>query len=176
MSRLTLSSLKAQSSRNAAVQVTCEVDWQEALISISYLSPLVNAVVLSTDAIAYCYYFGGYGSDAWDCTLSEDWDDALNVSELSVCICDSPTRVRNLLSDIAEAPFLKTIILTKASEEELATLRSEAAGRAQILLFKDVLDLGTAGAQPEKLPEPDDLHLLCYTSGTTGVFFMSLRC
>ena len=28
--------------------------------------------------------------------------------------------------------------------------------------------MGTEGAQPEKLPEADDLHLICYTSGTTG--------
>ena len=29
--------------------------------------------------------------------------------------------------------------------------------------------MGKEDDRPEKLPEPDDLHLICYTSGTTGL-------
>ncbi|VDL97334.1 unnamed protein product [Schistocephalus solidus] len=115
-----------------------------------------------------CSTFGYVIVPLYDTLGDEARKYIIGQTELSVCICDSPTRVRNLLSDLTDAPCLKTIVLTKASEEDLATLRSEAADRVQLLLFKDILDLGTANAQPEKLPEPDDLHLLCYTSGTTG--------
>ncbi|BHF69237.1 hypothetical protein SprV_0301228000 [Sparganum proliferum] len=115
-----------------------------------------------------CSTFGYVIVPLYDTLGDEARKYILGQTELSICICDSTTRARNLLSDLTEAPSLKTIVLTKASEEDLATLRSEAADRVQILLFKDVLDLGRVDARPEKLPEPDDLHLLCYTSGTTG--------
>lgn len=32
-------------------------------------------------------------------------------------------------------------------------------------------NMGKENAQPETLPRPDDLHLLCYTSGTTGKYY-----
>ncbi|VDD78148.1 unnamed protein product [Mesocestoides corti] len=93
----------------------------------------------------------------------------LEQTELSVCLCDSAVRVRNILGDSATTGNrVRHIILIKPGDE-VDALRNEAEDhKIKIHTFDEVLALGTEEAKPEKLPEPDDLHLICYTSGTTG--------
>jgi len=94
-------------------------------------------------------------------------------TELSVCLCDTAERVRNIIADApVTGNHIKHIILINCSDE-LDVLRAEASassnGQIQIHTFNEIMDLGSESAQPEKLPSGDDLHLICYTSGTTGI-------
>ncbi len=91
-------------------------------------------------------------------------------AELSVCLCDSAQKVRNIFGDVeSSGGRVKHIILLKSAAEELESLRNDAEKFGiTIHTFDEVIELGQEGAQPDRLPNPDDLHLLCYTSGTTG--------
>nr|CDS19167.1 long chain fatty acid coenzyme A ligase 5 [Echinococcus granulosus] len=93
----------------------------------------------------------------------------LEQTELSICVCDSATRVRNILEDtVTTGNWVKHIILIHPGGE-FGVLRAEAEARnIKLHTFDEVLAMGKEDAQPGKLPQADDLHLICYTSGTTG--------
>nr|CDS30767.1 long chain fatty acid coenzyme A ligase 5 [Hymenolepis microstoma] len=117
-----------------------------------------------------CSTFGYVIVPLYD-TLGEDARrHILQQTGLTLCLCDSPVRVRNILADVATTGKKVQNIIIAHKCDELETLREEAKVQGvQLLTFEEVLALGVDGAQSGKLPEPDDLHLICYTSGTTGV-------
>lgn len=86
-------------------------------------------------------------------------------AELSVCICVTVDRARNLLQ--LQLPLLKHIILI--SPEEIDALRADAGPAIQVHSFDDILNYGKEHRQPPSPSEPDEKVLVCYTSGTTGL-------
>ncbi|KAM7541906.1 hypothetical protein Aperf_G00000011121 [Anoplocephala perfoliata] len=93
----------------------------------------------------------------------------LEQTEMTVCLCESAAKVRYILADSdLTGKHIKNIVLIHKCDD-LDALREEAkAHEIQLHTFDEVMARGVEGAQPEKLPKPDDLHLICYTSGTTG--------
>jgi len=87
-------------------------------------------------------------------------------AELSVCVCVTPDRVRNLLK--LGSPLLKHIIITEP-DDTLADLRSEVADRVQIHTVSDILERGKENRQKVQPSGPAETAVICYTSGTTGL-------
>ncbi|MGH0171063.1 UNVERIFIED_CONTAM: hypothetical protein FKN15_060329 [Acipenser sinensis] len=81
----------------------------------------------------------------------------INTAEISTVICDKPEKASVLLENVEtlETPGLKTIILMDSFDPALVE-RGDRCG-VHIQSIKDV--------EP---PQPDDLSIVCFTSGTTG--------
>ncbi|XP_018425614.1 PREDICTED: long-chain-fatty-acid--CoA ligase 5 [Nanorana parkeri] len=92
----------------------------------------------------------------------------VNRGELSVVVCDKPDKVQILLDNCEKGltPVLKTIILMEAFGDDLKE-RGAKYG-VEVLLMKDVEYLGKENFKKLVPPKPDDLCLICFTSGTTG--------
>ncbi|KAM4703615.1 long-chain-fatty-acid--CoA ligase 5 [Rhinophrynus dorsalis] len=92
----------------------------------------------------------------------------VNRAELSVVVCDKPEKAVILLNNCeqGQTPVLKTVILMEPFDSELEK-RGAKCG-VEILLMKDVEYLGKENFKKPVPPNPDDLSVICFTSGTTG--------
>ncbi|KAF3825572.1 hypothetical protein GH733_005554 [Mirounga leonina] len=92
----------------------------------------------------------------------------VNKAELSLVFVDKPEKA-NLLLDGMEnklTPGLKTIVLMDSYGIDLLE-RGKRCG-VEITSMKAMEDLGRANRQRPKPPAPEDLAVICFTSGTTG--------
>uniref|UniRef100_A0A4W4HN27 Long-chain-fatty-acid--CoA ligase n=1 Tax=Electrophorus electricus TaxID=8005 RepID=A0A4W4HN27_ELEEL len=86
----------------------------------------------------------------------------INIADISTVICDKPEKAEVLLGNVErqETPGLKTIILMDPFGPELME-HGENCG-VHIQAMKDV------EVQAHPPPRPEDLSIVCFTSGTTG--------
>jgi long-chain acyl-CoA synthetase len=94
----------------------------------------------------------------------------INHSELPI-IVTSVDKVANLLSLSSKCPDLKVIIvmenLLKQAESPIPILQKWGAQLGvTILTFSQILQLGKKNPRPHQPPQPDDVCLISYTSGT----------
>ncbi|KAM7542351.1 hypothetical protein Aperf_G00000011754 [Anoplocephala perfoliata] len=87
--------------------------------------------------------------------------------ELTVAICDTPEHAGKLIKSHGDYPELKYITLVWPMGD-LGHLQSSAGNAIEIILFDDLLALGSANLKPVCPHSVDDLAVICYTSGTTG--------
>ncbi|KAG9339810.1 hypothetical protein JZ751_022477 [Albula glossodonta] len=82
----------------------------------------------------------------------------INVAEISTVICDKPEKAKVLLGNVErkETPGLKRIILMDPFEHSIVE-QGEKCGA-----------LGRDHHKNPLPPQPDDLSIICFTSGTTG--------
>lgn len=96
----------------------------------------------------------------------------LNQTKLSCVICDSVERVKKLLQSNSKSELkpVDKILVIHARLEELKEMQAlPEAEHVQFYLFEDIERKGTAEIPVAKRsPGPDDLYMICYTSGTTG--------
>ncbi|KAM8923821.1 long-chain-fatty-acid--CoA ligase 5 [Pelodytes ibericus] len=92
----------------------------------------------------------------------------VNRADLSVVICDKSDKARVLLDNCEKGltPVLKTIIVMEPFEDQL-NQRGEKCG-VEVLLMKDVEYLGKENFKKPVPPKPEDMCVICFTSGTTG--------
>ncbi|XP_028838571.1 long-chain-fatty-acid--CoA ligase 6 isoform X2 [Denticeps clupeoides] len=92
----------------------------------------------------------------------------INTAEISTVICDKAEKAKVLLGNVErkETPGLKRIILMDPFDQVLVE-DGEKCG-VQIQAFKDVEALGRDHHRSPVPPRPDDLSIVCFTSGTTG--------
>ncbi|KAK1159247.1 hypothetical protein AOXY_G21877 [Acipenser oxyrinchus oxyrinchus] len=92
----------------------------------------------------------------------------INTAEISTVICDKPEKASVLLENVEtlETPGLKTIILMDPFDPALVE-RGDRCG-VHIQSIKDVEALGRVHHKVPVPPQPDDLSIVCFTSGTTG--------
>uniref|UniRef100_A0A8C1WJ42 Long-chain-fatty-acid--CoA ligase n=1 Tax=Cyprinus carpio TaxID=7962 RepID=A0A8C1WJ42_CYPCA len=88
----------------------------------------------------------------------------INRAEISTVICDKAEKAAVLLENVqrGETPGLKTIVLMDAFDAALL----EEAQKSGVLIrsLRDV-EVRPSASRP---PGPDDLSIVCFTSGTTG--------
>ncbi|CDI97041.1 long chain fatty acid coenzyme A ligase 5 [Echinococcus multilocularis] len=89
-------------------------------------------------------------------------------TELSVVVCDTAVQALKLLNLAETIPFVKHLIIMN-SDDDLTALKARAGDGIQVFTFNDILIRGEASPLETTPSEPDDLVLICYTSGTTGV-------
>uniref|UniRef100_A0A4W5RQY9 Arachidonate--CoA ligase n=1 Tax=Hucho hucho TaxID=62062 RepID=A0A4W5RQY9_9TELE len=127
-----------------------------------------------------CYTYSLVCVPLYDTLGLEAIEYIIDQAAISTLICDLADKARLILDCVnGKEHTLKTIILMEAFDEELVA-RGQQSG-IEILSLKDVevnaLKSLCGLLQP---PTPEDLALICFTSGTTGVCinsaFMSLLC
>ncbi|XP_075622222.1 long-chain-fatty-acid--CoA ligase 6 isoform X1 [Balearica regulorum gibbericeps] len=92
----------------------------------------------------------------------------VNTADISTVICDKPEKARTLLDHVErrETPGLSSIILMDPFEKEL-TERGRCCG-VRIQTMQEVEDRGRESRRVPVPPRPEDLSIVCFTSGTTG--------
>ncbi|KAM9531361.1 long-chain-fatty-acid--CoA ligase 6 isoform 3-T3 [Guaruba guarouba] len=92
----------------------------------------------------------------------------VNTADISTVICDKPEKARTLLDHVErrETPGLSSIILMDPFEKEL-TERGRRCG-VRIQTMQEVEDCGRESHHVPVPPRPEDLSIVCFTSGTTG--------
>ncbi|XP_060559682.1 long-chain-fatty-acid--CoA ligase 1-like isoform X2 [Ruditapes philippinarum] len=88
-------------------------------------------------------------------------------AELNLIICDKNEKVKNLLGRMSETPNLKTLVVMEKLSEENETLAKQHG--VQLMQYEDLEKKGEAAPQEPKPCKPEDLAVICYTSGTTGL-------
>ncbi|XP_017690104.1 PREDICTED: long-chain-fatty-acid--CoA ligase 6 [Lepidothrix coronata] len=92
----------------------------------------------------------------------------VNTADISTVICDKPEKARILLDHVErkETPGLSSIILMDPFEKELVERGRRCGVRIQTM--QEVEDRGRESRHVPVPPRPEDLSIVCFTSGTTG--------
>ncbi|CAM5132723.1 unnamed protein product [Eretmochelys imbricata] len=92
----------------------------------------------------------------------------INTADISTVICDKPEKARILLDHVEkrEMPSLKSIILMDPFEKDLKE-RGQRCG-VQVQSMQEVEACGRESRRVPVPPRPEDLSIVCFTSGTTG--------
>lgn len=92
----------------------------------------------------------------------------IDRAEISTVICDNQSKAETLLQtrEKGQTPVLKTIVVMDAFDSEMVE-RGTKCG-VDIVSMQDVEALGKNNLQKPIPPKPEDLSIVCFTSGTTG--------
>ncbi|XP_054898857.1 long-chain-fatty-acid--CoA ligase 5 [Poeciliopsis prolifica] len=92
----------------------------------------------------------------------------INQAEISTVLCDNQKKAEALLlnHEKGQTPILKTVVLMDSFSPELIE-RGKKCG-VDIVSMEDLEALGKNNLQKPVLPKPEDLSIVCFTSGTTG--------
>ncbi|KAI3365505.1 hypothetical protein L3Q82_010582, partial [Scortum barcoo] len=92
----------------------------------------------------------------------------INQAEITTVLCDNQTKAETLLQtrETGQTPVLKTIVIMDPFNSELVE-RGTKCG-VDIVSMQDVEALGKSNLQKPVPPKPEDLSIVCFTSGTTG--------
>ncbi|KAK8808514.1 hypothetical protein WA158_008415 [Blastocystis sp. Blastoise] len=100
-------------------------------------------------------------------TLTQDCVDFIfNQTQMKTCICGSNETFK-ILSNIEKYNYLKAIIqIGDVSKKDYDIARDCGV---IIYTFKEIEEVGANHLYAPIVPTPEDIHTICYTSGTTGM-------
>ncbi|KAM7016749.1 long-chain-fatty-acid--CoA ligase 5 [Passerculus sandwichensis] len=115
-----------------------------------------------------CYTYSMVAVPLYDTLGPEAIVYIVNKADISVVICDTPAKAEVLLKNCEDkkTPCLKIIVLMDLFDKELKD-RGAKVG-VEILSLQEVEELGRNNIRDPVPPKPEDLSVVCFTSGTTG--------
>ncbi|NXY31639.1 ACSL5 ligase, partial [Pomatorhinus ruficollis] len=115
-----------------------------------------------------CYTYSMVAVPLYDTLGPEAIVYIVNKADISVVICDTPAKAEVLLKNCEDkkTPCLKIIVLMDLFDKELKD-RVDKVG-IEILSLQEVEELGRNNVREPVPPKPEDLSVVCFTSGTTG--------
>uniref|UniRef100_A0A8C2RPS2 Arachidonate--CoA ligase n=1 Tax=Capra hircus TaxID=9925 RepID=A0A8C2RPS2_CAPHI len=115
-----------------------------------------------------CYTYSMVAVPLYDTLGAEAVIYIINKADITTVICDTPQKALVLISNVEKGltPGLKLVILMDPFEEDLKK-RGEKCG-VEILSLFDAENLGKENFRKPVPPAPEDLSIICFTSGTTG--------
>uniref|UniRef100_A0A5F8HLF8 Long-chain-fatty-acid--CoA ligase n=1 Tax=Monodelphis domestica TaxID=13616 RepID=A0A5F8HLF8_MONDO len=115
-----------------------------------------------------CYTYSMVAVPLYDTLGSEAIVYILNKADIATVVCDTPQKATVLLDNVEKRLTLglKMIILMDPFEDSLKE-RGEKLG-IEILSLYDAEALGKENFRKPVPPKPEDLSIVCFTSGTTG--------
>ncbi|XP_053086948.1 long-chain-fatty-acid--CoA ligase 1a isoform X3 [Pangasianodon hypophthalmus] len=114
-----------------------------------------------------CYTYSLVAVPLYDTLGTEAISYIIDQAEISTVICDVVEKVCTVLECVSGREHsVKTIVLMEEKNSELNT-RAEKEG-IQIISLRELEALGKAYHRRPVPPSPEDLALICFTSGTTG--------
>nr|XP_002129741.1 long-chain-fatty-acid--CoA ligase 1-like [Ciona intestinalis] len=88
--------------------------------------------------------------------------------DLKIVVVDNNGKAKSLLSGVKEGQFTATLIIMMSQpNEEVTNLAKETD--TKVMTFEQVEEVGKNNLKEFVPPKPEDLHTICYTSGTTGL-------
>ncbi|KAM6898456.1 long-chain-fatty-acid--CoA ligase 5 isoform 1-T2 [Lycodopsis pacificus] len=115
-----------------------------------------------------CYTYSMVAVPLYDTLGPEALVFILDQAEISTVLCDNQRKAETLLQtrETGQTPVLKTIVVMDPFDSELVE-RGTKCG-VDVVLMQDVEALGQSNLQQPIPPKPEDLSIVCFTSGTTG--------
>nr|XP_020743884.1 long-chain-fatty-acid--CoA ligase 5 [Odocoileus virginianus texanus] len=115
-----------------------------------------------------CYTYSMVAVPLYDTLGAEAVIYIVNKADISTVICDTPQKALVLISNVEKGltPGLKLVILMDPFEDDLKK-RGEKCG-VEILSLIDAENLGKENFRKPVPPAPEDMSIICFTSGTTG--------
>ncbi|KAI5630441.1 long-chain-fatty-acid--CoA ligase 1 isoform X2, partial [Silurus asotus] len=114
-----------------------------------------------------CYTYSLVAVPLYDTLGAEAISYIIDKAEISTVICDVADRVHTLLECVSGREHsIRTIVLIEDKNSELIS-QAEKEG-VQIISLRELEALGKAHHRTPMPPTPEDLALICFTSGTTG--------
>uniref|UniRef100_A0A1A8J430 Long-chain-fatty-acid--CoA ligase n=1 Tax=Nothobranchius kuhntae TaxID=321403 RepID=A0A1A8J430_NOTKU len=114
-----------------------------------------------------CYTYSLVVVPLYDTLGTEAIGYIIDRAAISTVICDVPEKARMILNCISgRGKTVKTIVLMEAVDRDLVTRGKECG--VEILSLKEFEATGKANHQGPVPPKPEDLAIICFTSGTTG--------
>uniref|UniRef100_A0A3Q2DGX9 long-chain-fatty-acid--CoA ligase n=1 Tax=Cyprinodon variegatus TaxID=28743 RepID=A0A3Q2DGX9_CYPVA len=114
-----------------------------------------------------CYTYSLVSVPLYDTLGTEAISYIIEKASLSTVVCDVEDKANLVLDCIKDMEHsLKTIVLMETPSASLVD-RGQQAG-VQILSLQEMEALGEANHHIPVPPQPDDMAVVCFTSGTTG--------
>lgn len=115
-----------------------------------------------------CFAFSMVVVPLYDTLGTEAINYIVNTAELSLIFVDKPGKANVLLESVENklTTCLRTIVLMDSYDNDLLE-RGKKCG-VEIISLKALEGLGRANRRKPKPPAPEDLAVICFTSGTTG--------
>ncbi|XP_060713930.1 long-chain-fatty-acid--CoA ligase 5 [Tachysurus vachellii] len=115
-----------------------------------------------------CYTYSMVAVPLYDTLGPEALVFIINRANISTVLCDKQEKVETLLANCEKSltSVLKTIIVMDPFDAAVTERASKCA--VEILSLKDVEALGKDNLRKPIPPKPEDLSIVCFTSGTTG--------
>ncbi|KAI6240163.1 Arachidonate--CoA ligase [Aphelenchoides fujianensis] len=89
-------------------------------------------------------------------------------TEMQAIVVDELDKVEKLLTNAAQTPTLKHIVLINHSKLTHALIEQAETAGIRLHKFRDLLTAGEREYHADVEPKASDLYIICYTSGTTG--------
>ncbi|KAM7168289.1 long-chain-fatty-acid--CoA ligase 1 isoform 1-T2 [Macrochelys suwanniensis] len=92
----------------------------------------------------------------------------VNKADVALVFCDTSDKAKLLLDNVerGETPVLNTIVIMESFDSDLVE-RGKKCG-VEILSLRELEEVGKAHRRKPVPPNPEDLAVICFTSGTTG--------
>ncbi|XP_074816161.1 long-chain-fatty-acid--CoA ligase 5 isoform X5 [Natator depressus] len=115
-----------------------------------------------------CYTYSMVAVPLYDTLGSDAIAFIINKGDISIVICDKPEKAQVLLENCEQGkiPGLQTIILMDLFDDELKDKGAKEG--VEILSLQEAEELGRNNLREPVPPKPEDLSIVCFTSGTTG--------
>ncbi|MEQ2280718.1 Long-chain-fatty-acid--CoA ligase 5, partial [Ameca splendens] len=115
-----------------------------------------------------CYTYSMVAVPLYDTLGPEALVFIINQAEISTVLCDDQKKAETLLlnHEKRQTSVLKTVVLMNSFPPELIE-RGKKCG-LDIVSMEDMEVLGKNNLQKPVPPKPEDLSIVCFTSGTTG--------
>ncbi|XP_029572998.1 long-chain-fatty-acid--CoA ligase 1 [Salmo trutta] len=115
-----------------------------------------------------CYTFSMAVVPLYDTLGEEAMVHILNLAEISLVMCDKEEKAESLLGNKEKGvtPTLSCLVLFNACSDAIVE-RGKNCG-VEILELPQLMELGRQNLRDPAPPQPQDLAVVCFTSGTTG--------
>uniref|UniRef100_H3C6X9 long-chain-fatty-acid--CoA ligase n=1 Tax=Tetraodon nigroviridis TaxID=99883 RepID=H3C6X9_TETNG len=114
-----------------------------------------------------CYTYSLVSVPLYDTLGTEAIIYIVEKASISTIVCDLSSKVDLLLSCLEDKKHaVKTVVLMEKPSVELVS-RAKRSG-IDVISVEEMEALGKANRQPPVPPKPEDMAVICFTSGTTG--------
>ncbi|KAM8843443.1 long-chain-fatty-acid--CoA ligase 1a isoform 1-T1 [Synchiropus picturatus] len=114
-----------------------------------------------------CYTYSLVAVPLYDTLGDEAIAYIINKAQITTVFCDVAQKAGMILDCVREnGKMVKTVVVMETFDSELVARGNECG--VDVLSLKDFEAIGAAYHQTPLPPKPEDLALICFTSGTTG--------
>ncbi|XP_061643760.1 long-chain-fatty-acid--CoA ligase 1-like isoform X1 [Phyllopteryx taeniolatus] len=114
-----------------------------------------------------CYAYSLVSVPLYDTLGAEAINYIIDKASISTIVCDVADKVNLVLDCVKDKKYtVKTIVVMESPSEELVD-RGKQAG-IDILSLREMEAIGKANYHQPVPPRPEDMAVICFTSGTTG--------
>ncbi|GAA50101.1 long-chain-fatty-acid--CoA ligase 5 [Clonorchis sinensis] len=114
-----------------------------------------------------CGYYGMVSAPLYDTLGREALEHILKQTNLRTVVCDTVERAESLLEWAHH--HIHCLIIIKMDDNDRKKLETKFSASVKFYSFHEMTIQGENCNQEVKEPDPNDLFLVCYTSGSTGL-------